>query len=293
LKKIFITGASGFVGSNIISKLKNRYEFTIFKRDSEINITEDIVIHAAGKAHDLKNTSDPNDYYTNNTDFTKNIFENFLSSDAKIFIFLSSVKAAVDHCDDVLTEDVLPKPDTHYGKSKLLAEKYILDNIKDKRVYILRPCLIYGDGSKGNLALLNNKFKNGFPWPLSSFKTMKSFCSIDNLIFIINELILNENIQSGIYNISDDDPILVTDLIKSISNSNKKNILLLKFPKSIIFFFAKIGDLFNLQFNSEKLNKLTENFVVSNKKITNSLSKDLPIKAKDGLTQYFNNLNKK
>jgi hypothetical protein len=67
----------------------------------------------------------------------------------------------------------------------------------------------------------------------------------------------------------------------------------LNVPKSIIFFSAKIGDLFNLQFNSEKLNKLTENFVVSNKKITNSLSKDLPIKTKDGLIQYFNNLNKK
>ena len=84
------------------------------------------------------------------------MFDQFLKSDCETFIYMSSVKAVVDQADGILTENVKPNPITVYGKSKLAAEEYILSrkNLKNKRVYILRPCMIHGPNNKGNLNLL-------------------------------------------------------------------------------------------------------------------------------------------
>ena len=161
---IYLTGASGFVGKNLISYLGESVLINKYIRGSEINIQEDVVIHLAGKAHDLKKVTSDIDYYLINTNFTKDIFNAFLASDAKVFIFLSSVKAVADEVKEVLTEDFIPNPITHYGKSKLLAEQYILSKPIPigKRIYILRPCMIHGPGNKGNLNLLYTFINKGF-----------------------------------------------------------------------------------------------------------------------------------
>ena len=164
------------------------------------------------------------EYYTINTNLTKNIFDKFLVSEASVFFYFSSVKAAADSLDCELDEGYLNKPITHYGKSKLLAEKYILKNNlpEGKRAYILRPCMIHGPGNKGNLNLLYSVISKGFPWPLGAFDNKRSFCTIDNLCFIINELINNDKIPSGIYNIADDEPLSTNYIIKSIGQNFKK-----------------------------------------------------------------------
>ena len=125
MKSIFITGSGGFVGQNIIKHFNSIYEFYRFSKNDEININQDIVLHFAGKAHDLKHTSNSEGYYIVNTELTKQVYDNFLESDAQVFITLSSVKAVADILDCKLTEEYIPKPITHYGKSKLLAEQYI------------------------------------------------------------------------------------------------------------------------------------------------------------------------
>ncbi len=293
MEDIFITGAGGFVGKNIVDNFKSNYQFKRFNKGESISIHSDIVIHLAGKAHDLKNVSDSNEYYTVNTELTKEIFDTFLLSDAKVFITLSSVKAVADKLELALKEDYPPNPITHYGKSKLLAEQYILNKSipEGKRVYILRPCMIHGPGNKGNLNLLYNIVRKGFPWPLGSFENQRSFCSIDNLCFIINELINNETIPSGIYNIADDEPLSTNDLIKLISSSQGKNHRIWKVPVSVIKLFSKLGDLFKLPLNSERLSKLTETYIVSNAKIKAAINKPLPLTARDGLMKTLNSFN--
>lgn len=291
---ILITGANGFIGSYLIQYLQNLKKLInpVSLRDDKINIlnSNKVYIHLAGKAHDLKNISDPADYYKTNTDLTIKLFNIFIKSDAKVFITLSTVKAVADIIDIELTEDYVPKPITHYGKSKLLADQYILSQEipKGKRVYILRPCMIHGPGNKGNLNLLYKLVKRGFPWPLGSFENKRSFCSIDNLCYIINELIENENIPPGIYNIADDSPVSTNELIKLISNSIGKKLCILNIPKSIIIFFFRFLDLFKLPLNSEKLNKLTETYVVSNNKIVTAINKPLPLSSKEGLMKTLN-----
>jgi len=290
VENIYITGAGGFVGKNIINYFKSNYQFTVFSKDESILIHSDIVFHLAGKAHDLKKVSNPSEYYTVNTELTKKIFDAFLLSDAKVFITLSSVKAVADTLESVLTEYYPPNPITHYGKSKLLAEQYILSKLipEGRRVYILRPCMIHGPDNKGNLNLLNQFVSKGIPWPLGAFENKRSFCSIDNLCFVINELIINETIPSGVYNIADDEPLGINDLIKLIADSQEKKYYILNFPKSIIKLLSKLGDFLKLPLNSERLNKLTETYIVSNNKVITAINKPLPLSTKEGLMKTLN-----
>jgi nucleoside-diphosphate-sugar epimerase len=287
---IFLTGSTGFVGKNIISYFNSRFSISKYTRGTEININDNIVIHLAGKAHDLKNVSSELDYYNANTEFTKQVFDKFLNSNAKVFITLSSVKAAADEINIELTENHTPNPITHYGKSKLLAEQYILSKEipLDKKVYILRPCMIHGHDNKGNLNLLYKMVSKGLPWPLGNFENQRSFCCIDNLCFIINELIENDQIHSGIYNIADEDTVSTNELISLIARSQFKKPHIWKIPKFLIYTIAKIGDVFGLPLNTERLHKLTENYVVSNKKIRDSINKPMPFSAEEGLLKTIN-----
>lgn len=289
-KTIFLTGATGFVGKNLISFFNGEYQIISLSRNGDLFINEDIVIHLAGKAHDIKNTSNPEEYYQVNTELTKKVFDAFILSPAKVFISLSSVKAAADEVEGELNEEFIPNPVTHYGKSKLLAEHYILSKEMPagKRVYILRPCMIHGAGNKGNLNLLFRLVSKGIPWPLGAFENKRSFCSMDNLSFIIRELIENESITSGIYNVSDDEPISTNELISLIADSNFKKPKIWKISKSWIIFMAKMGDLLKLPLNTERLRKLTESYEVSNNKIKTAVGKPLPLSSKEGLRKTFN-----
>jgi len=290
---IFLTGASGFVGLNLVKFLNKNYKIIKYQRDSHILINNSIVIHLAGKAHDLKKTSNSEEYYQVNTDLTKNIFDAFLISDAKVFITLSSVKAVADEVVGELTEDHHPNPITHYGKSKLLAEQYILSKKipKGRRVYVLRPCMIHGPGNKGNLNLLYKLMSVGVPWAFGAFENKRSFCSIDNLLFILKELIEREDIPSGIYNVSDDEPFSTNDLISLIAVSQNRRYKIWYITKGVIENFAKIGDIFHLPFNTDRLQKLTASYLVSNEKVKNVIGKPLPFSSKDGLLKTFKSFN--
>ena len=293
MNSIFITGSNGFIGKNFITYFSLNFSFVKYDKRSPVNIQGEVVLHLAGKAHDLKNVSNSSEYYEVNTELTKTVFDAFLASNAKVFITLSSVKAVADEVEGVLTEDHIPSPITHYGKSKLLAEQYIISKQipEGKRVYILRLCMIHGPGNKGNLNLLYKMVKKGLPWPLGAFDNKRSFCSIDNLCFIINELIQNNQILSGIYNIADDDTVSTNELISLIAQCQNKNFKIWNVPKSIIIFFSKLGDLFRLPLNTERFNKLTETYIVSNQKIRKAINKPLPINSKVGLLNTFNSFN--
>lgn len=287
---IFLTGASGFVGKNLVLAFTGKYIIKSYLRSEYPFISEDIVIHLAGKAHDHKKTSITDTYYQVNTELSKSVFDAFLVSEAKVFITLSSVKAVTDKVEGFLTEDHTPNPITDYGKSKLLAEEYILSKEipKDKRVYILRPCMIHGPGNKGNLNLLYQLVSKGIPWPLGSFENKRSFCSIDNLMFIIKELIEREDIPSGVYNVSDDKPLSTNEVISILAESQNGKPKIWKISKKLIILISKIGNVLKLPLNEERLQKLTDSYVASNKKITSAIRKPLPLSSKEGLMKTFN-----
>lgn len=281
MRSIFITGSTGFVGSNLISHFNKKYSIFHYLKNSPISINQDIVLHLAGKAHDLNNVSDPREYYEVNTELTKKVFDVFLESKASTFITLSSVKAVADVLYEELTEITEPNPRTHYGKSKLLAEQYILSKPipEGKRVFILRPCMIHGPGNKGNLNLLYKVVTKLKVWPLGAFENKRSYCGVNNLLFVINELIDNKEVSSGIYNVADSKSLSSNQIIDIISSLEGKRILIFNIPKKIIGIISMIGTFLNLGFNERSLSKVTCNYIVSNEKLRIALKKELPFDA--------------
>ncbi len=302
--KILITGITGFVGENLNKYLKKEYNIQGISRkekDSIIsyeNLNKEhynkakAFIHLAGKAHDLKKTSQEKEYFKVNTELTKKLYDDFLESTCEVFIYMSSVKAVADEIEGVLTEGYKSNPITAYGKSKLAAEEYILTKkIPDnKRVYILRPCIIHGPNNKGNLNLLYNFVSKGIPYPFGVYENKRSFLSVENLCFVIKGLI-EKSIKSGIYNVADDIPLSTKDLVKTIGQAIGKNVKIWNISKGFINVIAKVGDILPLPINSERVQKLTENYVVSNKKIKEELQKELPLNVKEGIIQTIRNFN--
>ena len=302
--KIILSGSSGFVGNSFVKSFNNRYDFNFIKRKNASSFTSSNIlfwdelnkdqlafpiIHLAGKSQDSLKVKNRDEYYQINTELTKNIFDLFLQSESKIFIYISSVKAVHDSCNSIMTEDFIPNPTSDYGRSKLLAEQYIFskDISPNKRVFILRPTLIHGPGNKGNLNLLYNLVSRNLPWPLGAFENKRSFCSIDNFLFVLSELIERDDIPSGIYNVADDEPISTNDLISLIAQSQNKKPKIWNVSKGFINFIAKIGDKLHLPINTERLQKLTDSYVVSNAKLKNAIGKNLPFSTREGLLRTF------
>jgi nucleoside-diphosphate-sugar epimerase len=286
---IYLTGASGFVGKSVLNYFGGD-RVKVSKRGDEYKIdSSSVVINLSGKAHDLKNTSTPDDYYKVNTELSKELFDAFLASKAKVFITLSSVKAVADEVQGELTEENIPIPITHYGKSKLLAEQYIFSNEipVGKWVYVLRPCMIHGPGNKGNLNLLYKIVSKNIPWPLGAYANKRSFCSIDNLMFIFKEFMDREDIPSGIYNVTDDEALSTNELIDLIAQSRNRKPKIWNISKGLIESVAAIGDKLHLPLNVERLHKLTSSYEVSNGKIKAAIGKPLPMSSREGLLKTF------
>lgn len=289
---IIITGASGFVGQNLQQYLKER-KYKIKKvslRDADwkrhVKKEATAILHLAGKAHDTANTSADVEYFEINRDLTIELFDLFLKSSIRDFFYFSSVKAVADTVDGVLEEDVEGKPFTPYGKSKLEAEQYLLAQAlpEGKRLFIIRPCMIHGPGNKGNLNLLYKVVEKGIPWPLASFENRRSFLSIDNLCYLIEQMLIQTDLPSGTYNFSDDEAVSTNELVTIIANSLGKKAGLWRISKGLIQAVVKIGDMLPLPLNSERLKKLTESYEVSNAKIKKSLGiNKLPTTTKEGL----------
>lgn len=299
--RILITGVHGFVGSNlvkslskehiiygldIISPIKEGIKFTFgWDNLDDGQIPEvDAIVHLAGKAHDTKNQAAADVYFKVNTGLTQKVYDYFLKSSAKKFVFFSTAKAAADKVDGILTEDVAPSPVGPYGESKIKAEEYILSHMpSDKDVYIFRPCMIHGPGNKGNLNLLYNVVKKGIPWPLGAFENRRTFTSVENICFAVNG-VLTKDVPSGIYNMGDDEALSTNELIEEICKSLGKKPHIWKLPKGLMNGVAKIGGALHLPLDSERLRKLTENYISSNAKIKKALGVErMPVDAREGL----------
>lgn len=289
---VIITGSTGFVGHNLKKFLNRGFSLTCPQREElvSLSLSGDSIIHLAGKAHDLKNVSSENEYYKVNYELTMNLYDSFLKSDLQKFIFISSVKASADRVETILDESSAPNPQTYYGKSKLKAEDYIQSQQlpEGKSWYILRPCMIHGPGNKGNLNLLYKFVVKGIPYPLAAFDNKRSLLSVENLCFVIREILVRNDIPSGVYQVADDEPISTNELVKLIAKTSRKASRMWNINPALILSLAKIGDFLKLPLTTERLNKLTDNYIVSNAKLKKALGKELPVHARSGIENTIN-----
>lgn len=287
--KILITGAYGFVGSNLCRYLVARDHqcdaldvATAIHNDlpySQVFTWDNLdalqphlanyqaVVHLAGKAHDLKKVSSPQSYFDINVGLTKQIFE-LTKGKVKQFIYFSSSKAL--------------DADTPYGQSKKEAEEYLGTN-----AIILRPAMIHGPGNKGNLNLLWKIAQLGLPWPLAAFENLRSFASVENVCAAVEQLALKG--ENGIYPIADDTPISTNRIIELMAQAQGRTAKLWRIPKGLMRFGAKVGDVLHLPLNTERLQKLTEDSLLDNTALKQALGwKEMPISAEAGLLTTLN-----
>lgn len=207
MKKVLITGANSYVGTNVekwllaqsgefaiatVDTMNDKWKFADFKQ-------YDVVFHVAGIAHvDPKPSMAPL-YYKVNRDLTMEIATYAKECGVKQFVFMSS--EIVYHCSKslkshVVTSETIPNPNDFYGDSKLQAENELhkLECLTFK-IAILRPPIIYGPNCKGNflrLAWLGTKIPFFHNW-----HNQRSMLFIDNLCEFVRQIILRE--KRGIF----------------------------------------------------------------------------------------------
>ena len=276
--KFLITGAYGFVGTNLCKYLAEKgheclaLDIPAAKRDDVPYVSfytwdeldklpvVDAVVHLAGKAHDLKKVASEQSYFDINVGLTEKIFA---AAKTTRFIYFSSSKADANG--------------NAYGRSKLAAEQFL-----NGRAIVLRPAMIHGPGNKGNLNLLWSIARRGLPWPLAAFENKRSFTSIANICAAVEALC--ERGENGIYPIADDEMLSTNRLIELIAETCGKRAKLWRVPKGVMRMVAKIGDVLHLPLNTERIVKLTEDSFVNNSHLKSQLGwKRMPIRAEEGM----------
>jgi len=301
---VLITGVHSTVGAFLVEKLSPFH--TVYGMDHTSDAMEgvnrvfmcteftqipqvDAVIHLAGKNEDTIDLSKSLEYMENNVGLTRCIFEWFKNSNAKQFYYLSSIKVIGNRTDsEVLTEEMEPKPFGPLGESKYMVEQYLQDTwLLDKKVYILRTAFLHGRGlfCNDNTKRIFKWIREGFPYVFGSFECRRSFTSLDNLHFVIAQM-LEKNIPGGVYHLTDDGSMNTKEFINLMGQALGKKTRIWRLGKGIFKVVAFFSGLFHGYFNMFEYSKLTLNFVTSNQKLKKALGlESMPFKLQEGLVK--------
>jgi len=209
MKKVLITGANSYVGTNVERWLLKENEIekkycvdTLDMLNAEWKKKDfseyDVIFHVAGIAHaDVGSVSQERQqlYYDVNTKLTIDVANKAKAEGVRQFIFMSSMIVYGGCKEKIITKETEPIPANFYGDSKWQADKYLQTMNTDVfRVVIVRPPMIYGAGSKGNYPELV-KLATKLP-VFPKVKNSRSMLYIDNLCQFIKLMIDNEERMS-------------------------------------------------------------------------------------------------
>ena len=233
MKKLLITGSNGFVGSYFINKYREKYEIKTFSfLKDDINALDcsvvDVVFHLSALVHQMGGAS-AEEYEKVNVTQTLELAKKAKKSGVKHFIFMSTVKVYGEETESVYTEKSICNPEDEYGKSKLKAEKLLLEvESENFRVSIIRTPIIYGYGVKANIKNLINLVNKISVLPFGKIVNKRSMVYIGNLCHLVDEVIIQQ--KAGIFLASDDEPLSTSRLIELIAKNLDKKIYLIKLP---------------------------------------------------------------
>ena len=268
---ILITGATGFIGKNLIENLlksANHTPFAAIRRDSasfpsgvktirvgdllpETNWQEaltdiDVVIHLAARVHIMNDTAnDPRvEFQRVNTEGTLNLAEQAAKAGVKRFIFLSTIKVNGEYTkpEQPFKADDKHIPSDPYALSKYEAEQGLIAIAKKTSMEIvsIRPPLVYGPGVKANFLSMMDWLYKGIPLPLGSIHNYRSLVSLDNLIDLITLCITHPDAANQVFLASDDEDLSTTELLKKMGQALNKPAKLLPVPHNIFCSGLKI-----------------------------------------------------
>ena len=298
MKKILLTGSSGFLGSYILDFLENEnYEVIKVGRSekSDINIDlsitklsnieVDYVIHVAGKAHVVPKTNDQQEeFFRVNYIGTNNLLCGLDVTKLQSIIFMSTVAVYGKDIGEFIDEKSPLNGNTPYALSKIRAEQAIIDFglAHDVKTVVLRLPLVTGKNPKGNLMAIISAIKKGYYFRIGKGEAKRSIIAASDVANLIPEL-FNLN---GVYNLTDIRHPMISEIDTIISKKFSKKIHVM--AKTPLLVLAKICDICGYSsFNSAKFYKLTKNLTFSNKK----LFKDIKYRPSNGLSEIVKNLN--
>jgi len=292
MTKVLITGATGFVGNELVEQLKNEHQietFRVVRRDNEVIYDHDIllasidgktdwsgilnkidiIIHLAAKVHDMNyidNDDINNEYYQINSEGTKRLVEDAGKANVKKIIFLSTIKVNGDGIENIaFKESDISKPQGSYAKSKHLAEQHIIStSAKDGLKYvIIRPTLVFGASVKGNLLTMMKLVYNGMPIPLSKQDNRRNVIGLKNLCDFIIYCIVNEDCNNNTFILSENRAVSTRELFEVIAYYMRKKLLVIKISSTILNYLRKIKKFDNIYIRAYG------NLIVSNDKLIN------------------------
>ncbi|MDG1687452.1 MAG: SDR family oxidoreductase [Gammaproteobacteria bacterium] len=269
---ILVTGATGFVGQNLVGSLlmknkpvracvRSRYNKYIESPLLELFIVKDleqiaswekslqdieVVIHTAARVHIMedKEANPLAEFRKVNTEGTLNLARQAAEHGIRRFIFISSIK--VNGEMTTIGEPFKPTDNTiptdPYGLSKYEAEQGLL-SIADEtgmEVVIIRPPLIYGPGVKANFASMMKWVSKGIPSPLGAIENQRSLIALENLTDFIIHSIDHPKAANEVFLISDDEDVSTTELLRKVAKAFGKQTTLLPIPVNLMTFFARL-----------------------------------------------------
>lgn len=233
MKKLLITGSSGFVGKYFIKKYKDNYEIKTFSfLKDDINSLDcsdvDVVFHLSALVHQMDGAS-CEEYERVNVSQTLQLAKKAKESGVKHFVFMSTVKVYGEETDSKYSENSICNPEDEYGKSKLKAELEV-QKIEDEdfKVSIIRTPIVYGYGVKANIKSLINLVNKVPLLPFGKIENKRSMVYIGNLCHLVDEIIIQK--KSGIFLACDDEPLSTSKLIDLIAKNLAKKTYLIKIP---------------------------------------------------------------
>ena len=286
MNKLLFTGASGFLGYNILPILHKEYEtvhtmglgqeddikINLAKEVPPINTHYDIVLHACGKAHVVPRTPEEEKaFYDVNYEGTRNLCAALEKVGVpKALVFISTVAVYGCESGELISEAHPLNGETPYAKSKIMAEEFLTVWCKEHGVVlgILRPSLLAGKNAPGNLGAMVNGIRKGFYLNIAGGKVRKSVLMAEDIARLIPLLIE----KGGVYNVCDTNQPTFGEISCSVAKQLGKR-KPISIPYWMAWCMAKVGDLLGSKapINSYKLSKMTESLTFSNDKACREL----------------------
>lgn len=304
MKKVLITGGTGFLGTQLLKVIDNNLKVVTLVRNTPIdensvlvgNFTSttdfskalmgvDIVIHSAAKAHvRAEQLTKPLDEFREvNTHATLQLAKQAFLSGVKRFIFVSSI--GVNGVSNLVSfkHSDRPEPTEEYAISKYEAEiglKKIAEET-GMEVVIIRPPLVYGKGAPGNFGTLLKVAEKNLPLPLGAISNQRSFVAVDNLIDLIVTCIEHPNAANQTFLVSDDEVISTSNLLRKLTLAAGKKPWLLPMPVSLLKFVASIFG------KKAVVERFSSSLTVDIEHTKNTLNWKPPITLDEGIRRCF------
>lgn len=254
MKNILIIGKNGYIATRLFDTLCRdtgaRRAELCSSRDGqwrELDFSRfDCVFYAAGIAHIRETAQNASLYYEINRDLAWDVAQKAKREGVGQFIYMSSLSVYGLRSGHI-TEDTVPQPVTHYGRSKLEAEQKLFSLADDCfRVAVIRAPMVFGKDCPGKYGQLR-KLALSLPFfPL--YDNRRSMIFIDHLCLFIRALIDSE--EGGVFIPQDAQYHSTSALVRDIAAAHGKKVPLLHSFSPLIRLLCRISDTANSAFGS-------------------------------------------